>query len=181
VVRTALRLLDDVGLPDLTMRRLAAELGVQPSALYHHFANKQTLLAEVADRIVTARPAAEASGDWSQDVHRAAGALRDSLLAYRDGAEVVSSALSMGLGAEVARERLASAIAAGGFDAPTVGRASTVVLHFVLGHVSHEQQRLQFDSLGVVATTASDDAADAFAFGVDVFVAGLRVRTPVGH
>jgi hypothetical protein len=55
------------------------------------------------------------------------------------------------------------------------------VLHFVLGHVSHEQQRLQFDSLGVVATTASDDAADAFAFGVDVFVAGLRVRTPVGH
>ena len=42
----------------LTMRRLGAELGVQPSAIYHHFANKQALLAAVADEILArgARP-----------------------------------------------------------------------------------------------------------------------------
>ena len=179
VARAALALLDDVGLPDLTMRRLAAALDGQPSPLYHHFPNKQTILAELADRIVTARPAAAASEDWTRDVRRAADALRDGLLAYRDGAEVVASTLSMGLGAEAARDRLAEAIAGGGFDADTTRRGATALLHFVLGHVSHEQQRLQFDSLGVVAPDAVDDAVGAFAFGVDVFVAGLCARLQV--
>lgn len=181
VVRQALRLLDDVGLPDLTMRRLAAALDVQPSALYHHFPNKQTLLAAVADAIVTARAEPAASDDWAQDVRTAAAALRDALLAYRDGAEVVASTLSMGLGADAAPRRLAHAVARGGFAAPTVARASTALVHFVLGHVSHEQQRLQFDSLGVVAPDAVDDAAGAFAFGVDVFVAGLCARLQVSR
>ncbi|MBO0842911.1 MAG: TetR family transcriptional regulator, partial [Nocardioides sp.] len=53
VVERAVQVLDDLGLADLTMRRLGAELGVRPSALYHHFANKQTLLAAVADEIVS--------------------------------------------------------------------------------------------------------------------------------
>ena len=48
VVERAVTVLDEYGLADLTMRRLAAELDVRPSALYHHFANKQTLLAAVA-------------------------------------------------------------------------------------------------------------------------------------
>ncbi|GMA92600.1 hypothetical protein GCM10025869_31290 [Homoserinibacter gongjuensis] len=57
VVDAALRILDEWGLSELTMRRLGAALEVQPSALYHHFENKQTLLAAVADRIQeTARP-----------------------------------------------------------------------------------------------------------------------------
>nr|WP_274636321.1 TetR/AcrR family transcriptional regulator C-terminal domain-containing protein [Microbacterium bovistercoris] len=176
VARTALRLLDDVGLPDLTMRRLAAALEVQPSALYHHFPNKQTMLAELADRIVALRSEPPASGDWVADVRAAAAGLRDGLLAYRDGAEVVASTLSMGLGADAAARRLAEAIAGGGFDEATVTRASTTLLHFVLGHVSHEQQRLQFDSLGVVAPDVVDDSAAAFAFGVDLLVDGLRAR-----
>ncbi|MER2093167.1 MAG: TetR family transcriptional regulator, partial [Saccharopolyspora rectivirgula] len=41
VVDRAIAVLDEYGLESLTMRRLAAELGVQPSALYHHVPNKQ--------------------------------------------------------------------------------------------------------------------------------------------
>ena len=52
VVERALHVLDRYGLADLTMRRLATELGVQPSALYHHFPNKQALLAAVADEVL---------------------------------------------------------------------------------------------------------------------------------
>lgn len=191
VSRTALRLLDDVGLPDVTMRRLAAALDVQPSALYHHFPNKQALLAELADRIVAAPVAVAAPVHdpwaqdraipaWESDVRREAALLRDRMLAYRDGAEVVSSTLSMGLGADAALDGLARAVAGGGFDASTTRRAATALLHFVLGHVSHEQQRLQYDSLGVVAPgLADDDGAAAFAFGVALLVEGLRARTPI--
>lgn len=52
VVAAALRVLDDQGLEGCSMRRVAAELGVQPSALYHHVPDKQTLLALMADEIV---------------------------------------------------------------------------------------------------------------------------------
>jgi len=183
VVEAALRILDDLGLPDLTMRRLAAALDVQPSALYWHFPNKQTLLAELADRIVAARrvpAAADPAADWRDAVRGEAAALRDALLAYRDGAEVVSSTLALGLGSPETVDRLARAVARGGFDLETSHRAATALLHFVLGHVSHEQQRLQYDSLGVLADGDrspfdEDDPAAAFAFGVDLLVGGLEL------
>jgi AcrR family transcriptional regulator len=171
VARAALRILDDDGLADLTMRRLAAALDVQPSALYWHFPNKQTLLAELADRIVAVQSASPASEPVAGSAARAeAGALRDALLAYRDGAEVVSSTLALGLGSATARDRLAAALVEDGIDDDLARRAATALLHFVLGHVSHEQQRMQYDSLGVVAP-------DAGITPLDLLLAGLeRVR-----
>ena len=55
VVDAATTLLDNYGIADLTMRRLARELSVSPGALYWHFANKQELLGAVADRILDRR------------------------------------------------------------------------------------------------------------------------------
>jgi TetR/AcrR family tetracycline transcriptional repressor len=183
VARVALRILDDHGLADLTMRRLAASLDVQPSALYWHFENKQTLIAELADRIVDAHPApgdavSEAGSDWRERTRVEAEALRDALLAYRDGAEVVSSTYALGLGSGRALTRLTDAVSVAGFDEATSRRAGTVLLHFILGHVSHEQQRMQYDSVGVLAGGAVDplgqeDQAQAFAFGVGLLVDGL--------
>jgi AcrR family transcriptional regulator len=179
VARAALQILDDDGLADLTMRRLAASLDVQPSALYWHFPNKQTLLADLADRIVAHAVPGTAEQDAGAHTRAAASALRDALLAYRDGAEVVSSTLALGLGATAARDGLARAIAADGSDPVVAERAATTLLHFVMGHVSHEQQRLQYDSYGVVAPDVSaspsqaSDSATEFAFGVDLLVSGL--------
>ena len=44
VIDHAIGVLDEHGLAELSMRRLAADLGVRPSALYHHVANKEELL-----------------------------------------------------------------------------------------------------------------------------------------
>ncbi|MCR4489795.1 TetR family transcriptional regulator, partial [Micrococcus luteus] len=52
VVDAAVGILQDFGMGDLSMRRVAAVLGVQASALYWHVPDKQSLLARVADRIV---------------------------------------------------------------------------------------------------------------------------------
>ena len=48
VLRAARDILIDHSLADLSMRRLATEVGVRPNALYWHFPNKQTLLAALA-------------------------------------------------------------------------------------------------------------------------------------
>src|SRR5262245_46920976 len=99
VVEQALGVLDSYGLADLTMRRLGSELGVQPSALYHHFANKQLLLAAVADEILARGARADRPDAWDDRVVATCAGLRDAMLAYRDGAELVATAYSFGLGA----------------------------------------------------------------------------------
>ncbi len=52
VVGVALDLLDEVGLDNLTMRRLAAALGVKNGATYWHFPSKQALLEAMADAML---------------------------------------------------------------------------------------------------------------------------------
>ena len=118
IVDRAVGLLDAYGLADLSMRRLGGELGVQPSALYHHFVNKQTLLAAVADELLVrgARPAAAPDAGWEQAVRHVCGELRDAMLAYRDGAELVATVHAFGLGAREPARRLEAALVEGGFD-----------------------------------------------------------------
>jgi AcrR family transcriptional regulator len=180
VATAALQILDDYGLGDLTMRRIAAALGVQASALYWHFPNKQTLLADLADRIVGRAAPVGPQPDWRRTVAEECGALRDALLAYRDAAEVVASTLALGIGSTAAVERLAAAIASGGFDEETSQAAAPVLLHFVLGHVQHEQQRMQYDSLGIVPEGRSvldgQSPSDRFFFGVELFTGGLELK-----
>lgn len=185
VITTALHLLDETGLPDLTMRRLAAALDVQPSALYWHFPDKQTLLAAVSDRIIDHAPSLHLPDDstWADRAFAEARGLRDALLSYRDGAELVASSLALGLGGNAARARLRAAFAHGNFDTRTLDAAADALLYFLLGHVAHAQQRLQADSLGAVAPAHAVAAEDVnvtdtghegtFDFGVAVLLDGL--------
>jgi len=175
VVERAIVVLDTYGLADLTMRRLGAELGVQPSALYHHFMNKQTLLAAVADEILDRgrRPRAEGL-DWDQRVRAVCGELRDAMLAYRDGAEVVATVHAFGLGAGAPDRELEAALAEGGF-APDLRRtAARTLLHFVFGHVSEEQTHLQAGSAGAI-DEAPREGSD-FELGLGIVVDGIRLR-----
>jgi TetR/AcrR family tetracycline transcriptional repressor len=62
VLEAALAIADADGVDALSMRRLAAELGVTPMALYNHVANRDDLLDGVADLV--ARGIARPSGRW---------------------------------------------------------------------------------------------------------------------
>jgi TetR/AcrR family tetracycline transcriptional repressor len=208
VVETALRILDEFGLADLSMRRLAGVLDVQPSALYWHVPNKQTLLALVADQIIDrSAPVDHAdfvsneSIDWKGVTLAEAKAIRDALLAFRDGAEVVSSTLALGLGADRALERITSGLAyvcSSLENGPAVAEITgESILFLILGQVWHEQQRMQGDSLGVVAAAVAvkpEDASaartsaasrvlpgqptggqiESFEFGIELILAGLE-------
>ena len=90
IIQSALRLLDQVGLEGLTVRRLAAELGVQSPALYWHLRSKQELLDGMADAIIVAAGMGppRAGESWRNWLARRARAYRGSLLAHRDFAGV---------------------------------------------------------------------------------------------
>ena len=174
VVERALGVLDAYGLADLTMRRLGTELGVQPSALYHHFTNKQTLLAAVADEILArgARPLPD--GSWDQRAAAVCGQLRDAMLAYRDGADLVATVHAFGLGASAPYDALLAALADGGFPADLSRTAARTLLHFVFGHAADEQTHLQAGSAGAIAD-APRPGSD-FALGLGLVMDGIRLR-----
>ncbi|WP_121252172.1 TetR/AcrR family transcriptional regulator C-terminal domain-containing protein [Nocardioides ferulae] len=181
VVDRALVVLDRYGLGDLTMRRLASELGVQPSALYHHVPNKQTLLALVADEILARGPAHPRGGAWDARTTAVCTELREAMLAYRDGAEVVATAHAFGLGAGGPGEELEQVLADSGLDAELARVASRTLLHFVFGHVVDEQTHLQAGSAGAIDDAPRQVDDSDFAVGLALVVDGIRARRPARH
>ncbi len=49
IAECALRILEAEGPDAVSMRRIAAEVGITPMAIYHHYANRETLLRTVVD------------------------------------------------------------------------------------------------------------------------------------
>lgn len=165
VARAALYLLDEVGLADLSMRRIAARLDVQPSALYWHFSSKQELLAELADRITAGIPASPAG------VLTTARTIRDALFAHRDGAELVLSTYALRLGSSPAQSTLAAALEAEG--SPAASDRAAAMLHFILGHATLVQQRMHADSHGALLGDGETDVTAGLDRIFDLGVAAL--------
>ena len=87
VVRTAIALIDDRGVGQLTMRRMASALGVEAMSLYHWVPNREALLDAVIESVVgelfrspMADPADASS--WQDFVSRLAHGIRDAALAH---------------------------------------------------------------------------------------------------
>lgn len=82
VLGVALDLVDREGLAALTMRRLAADLGVEPMAIYRHVANKEDLLDGLVDQVFDSIAVNVTAADWRGQLHGFAEALRDRTLAH---------------------------------------------------------------------------------------------------
>jgi AcrR family transcriptional regulator len=177
VVRHAIDVLDAYGLADLTMRRLAGELDVRPSALYHHFRDKQSLLAAVADEVLRRGARPLVSSAWDEQVVEICSGLRDALLAYRDGAELVSTVIAFGLGASRPYDDLVAALGPARLGSDLTPTAARTLLHLVLGHTLDEQTHLQAGSAGAIG----DDPRPRsdFAAGLGLVVDGIRLRASV--
>lgn len=171
VVEVALGVLDRYGLGDLTVRRLATELGVQPSALYHHFASKQLLLAAVAEAVLERGPRHPRPSSWEGAARAVCTELRDALLSVRDGAEVVATVHAFGLGAGRPYAELVDTLSRTGGDPELIRAGARALLYFVFGHAGDEQTQLQAGSAGVI-TTDPGDRSD-FGLGLGLVLTGI--------
>ncbi|TNC49723.1 TetR/AcrR family transcriptional regulator [Mumia zhuanghuii] len=177
VVRVALQVLDTHGLEFASMRRVAAALDVQPSALYHHVPNKQTLLALMADEILARGRRTDPNGPWDEQVSALCHEIRDAMLAVRDGAEVVATASAFGLGAGEPEQRLIRMLSDFEHDVAVTG-ARTIML-FVLGHASARQMHEQASATGAITYDPSIGSPESFDLGLGLVLSGLRAALPV--
>lgn len=179
IVSTAVDILQQYDLADLTMRRLARALDVAPGALYWHFPNKQALLGGIAESILTAVPARPGSAaDYCSF-------LFDALTSLRDGAEITLAAvasdtldreLAVELGAELATELNAGVVddaVDGAVDGVVDGAeaASKLLLRFVFGSALELQAR---QGVALSLGTAEEDAGSSQAHAREDLVLGVE-------
>jgi AcrR family transcriptional regulator len=80
----ALALVDRDGLDALSMRKLAAELGVQAASLYSHVATKEDLLNDVASEIIDRVDVGGFTAGWREGLTRWARSYRAVLAEHRN-------------------------------------------------------------------------------------------------
>jgi AcrR family transcriptional regulator len=82
VLRKAIAIADERGVGELTMRKLAKELGVEAMSLYNHVANKDDLLDGMIDLVFSEIEAPAAGGDWRAELRKRAISTREALLRH---------------------------------------------------------------------------------------------------
>ncbi len=143
IVRAGLALLNEIGLEQLTLRRLAVELNIQAPTLYWHFKSKEELidamatliLAEGASKLIPAkRPA-----DWRIWVSTFGRGLRKVLLRYRDGARVVAGSRLTDTNYMGATEVIGNYLIEAGFSTREAVVLLSTVYTFTVSFVIEEQ------------------------------------------
>jgi len=201
IARTALRLLNDVGLDGLTMRVLAKELEVQAPTLYWHVKNKQELLDAMAD-LISAEAAdgleAPARGtSWQEWSAEQARRLRRTMLRYRDGARVTAGSYSTHPGLARNIELTLRTLRDGGLPVAEAARAFPTILHYTVGFTIEEQARtgaaysgdnpyageglvVDPEKYPLTASVAKElsavDSEASFEYGLRIILTGMRVE-----
>ncbi|MEU1592529.1 TetR/AcrR family transcriptional regulator [Streptomyces sp. NPDC005708] len=135
IVDAARALVDAEGLPAVSTRRLAAELGVSGPSLYNHFRTKDQILEAVADSVSAQVDLSmfEDGRDWRTALHDWAVSYREAL---RDHPNIVP-VLAGGPGRRPAALRLADAVYGAMVDAgwppPQATSIGAVMRYFVMG------------------------------------------------
>ncbi len=143
VTRAGLKLLNEEGLEQLTLRRLGTELNVQAATIYWHFKSKEelldematTVLAEGAERLVPARK----TSDWKVWASTFGEGLRRTLLAYRDGGRMVAGTRLTNLEYLKTTERIGSQMLAAGFSVRSAVVLFGTIYNYTLSFVMEEQ------------------------------------------
>jgi AcrR family transcriptional regulator len=151
VLSAVMAIIDEGGVEELTMRRLAKALDRNPMAIYRHAMDKDALLdgvveLVVADFVVTTRPGQDGLVDWERALRDTAHAFRRAALAHPN---VVPSLVTRSLSGPLALrppgmlrplEELLELFMNAGFDEHGALHAARLFTGFLYQHLLHELQ-----------------------------------------
>jgi AcrR family transcriptional regulator len=148
ITRAALKLLNEDGIEQLTLRRLGQELHVQAATIYWHFKSKQQLLDEMASTVLSEGtmnmlPKKRSDG-WRVWTEAFGKGLRKTLLAYRDGGRMVSGTRLTNDDFISATDILGSRLVEEGFSVRAAVVLGATIYNYTLSFVIEEQVVLPF-------------------------------------
>jgi AcrR family transcriptional regulator len=143
VAQAGLKLLQEAGLEQLTLRRLATELQVQAAAIYWHFKSKEELIDEMATMVLAEGAPnlvpARASADWKLRAATFGNGLRKTLLAYRDGARMVAGTRLTNTEYRKTVESIGARLLDAGFSLRQAVVLLSTIYNYTLSFVAEEQ------------------------------------------
>lgn len=197
VIEEALELLKEGGLEAITTRRLAQRLGVESASLYWHVKDKATLLGEMASTIIARYHTIKTPLDteqWEKWFIDHAYSFRNALLAYPDGAMLHAGSIPT-FNDLVQLAPKTEYLVRAGFSEREAQMAMLTMGQYTLGSVMEEQTRnkrrilksspmekvkesqrdADIDTLtSDVMNTIENEAENAFEFGIQLIVKGLK-------
>jgi AcrR family transcriptional regulator len=200
IVERAVAVLDEHGPEGLTMRSLAARLGVGPMALYTYFRSKDELLDAVRDHVLRGLADEPAGPAWDDRLREIGTALYRLLVAHPALIHLFATRPLAGHEAAEATEAQLRTLREAGFGRATAAHAHLALLHHALGAATWEVQlnsgradpesrrRMQAglesmpaDRYPTVVDLAPELVLQAwgeqqFAFGLELILDGLRRR-----
>lgn len=133
VLRVAMTVADQGGLPGLTIRSLAERLGTRPMSLYHYVANKDEILDGLVDLVFAEIEVPEASGDWRAEMTRRAHSAIEVLGRHSWSIGLLESRTTPGPATLRHHDATIAALRAGGFSIGQTAHAYAVLDAFTYG------------------------------------------------
>ncbi|MDR7276932.1 TetR/AcrR family transcriptional regulator C-terminal domain-containing protein [Catenuloplanes atrovinosus] len=139
VVRAALEVLRDEGAAGVSLRAIAARLGVRMNTVVWHAKSKARLEELIADAIVAGVRLDDLPAGGRARAVEIARRYRHALLAHRDGAAIVAGTYAAEPATLDVAEALAAALLDAGLDEREAVWTLWAIVYFVLGLVQEEQ------------------------------------------
>jgi len=200
IAEACIALADREGLDAVTLRRLGADLGADPTAVYRHFRDKGELLTAVADRLLGRVLAGfEATGEWRRDLHDIILRARRVYLAHPSLAPVLATAPAPLPSNQRIAEVVFDALRAAGLDERRTALAYQVLENYTAGASSLDAEvgaevdsawrasfamlpAEEFPNAAAVAPYLYLDDEAAFEFGLEMLLNALEdLASSSGH
>ncbi|UJF34632.1 TetR/AcrR family transcriptional regulator C-terminal domain-containing protein [Paenibacillus hexagrammi] len=204
ILGAAIQLLNEVGLKELSMRKIADQLQVKTASLYYHVKDKEELMQLLSDRICKDMVWPDSSLGWQGQILQWAEQFRKVFLSYRDAVELFNQTIATGLERLTQIEHLYQLLTNAGFPDRYVPWVASMLKNYVLGFVaenaqlmatassqyaSYEDMSEQYDQffrqlpeerypniIRLASYTTKTDWEKEFQFGMDVLIGGLTEK-----
>lgn len=173
IIDAAVTIVEAGGYEEMSIRSLAADLGVAPMSLYRHIRDKDDLLREVVSRLLAPvwRPAAS-EDDWQEWIVEAAASLRQFLVTQPAALHVYLSHPVVSPAAVERMDAMMGVLRRAGLAEQTARSAYGALHTYTIGFAALEASRAdRAPGSGVVDSLAQQLAAYTTA---GQFIEGLR-------
>jgi len=136
-IRVAVALADAGGIESLSMRKLAAELGIEAMSLYYHVKSKDDILDGMLDVVYSEFATPRAGDQWRTAMRQRAESTR-SVLARHPWAISIKARTSPGPATLGHLDSVIGCLAAAGFSMAMIGHAMSVLDSYVQGFAQQE-------------------------------------------
>jgi AcrR family transcriptional regulator len=196
----AIAVADAGGIAALTIRSVAAELGVKPMSLYHHVANKEAIIDGIVDIVFSEIDLPPADADWRSALSLRAHSARAVLRRHPWATPLMESRSHPGPATLRHHDAVLRTLRRGGFPIALAGHAYSLLDSYIYGFALEEAalpfspENVDDAMAGFMAQFPADeyphlvefatehvlrpgyDYGDEFDFGLELILDGLERR-----